>query len=203
MSEDILGIAFRDVRGPLTTLMERLSGQDAAMWLRRLNRFNRGENPFEIPRIIEVTSDGRNERQFISSLERAGYNISSQAKNILQETALVDLEEQTHKLVIIRGKEFDGECLTTNVHAEAEHRGYLIPPVEVAFLLREVISDKELEQMGLLWLIVMHEPIRHGGHLSLFSLNQANKGRNLDVSVYHPNGCWDRRCGFVFLAPQV
>ncbi len=47
MSGNMLGVAFRDARGPLNTLLDRLAGQEGEMWLKRLNKFNRGENPFE------------------------------------------------------------------------------------------------------------------------------------------------------------
>lgn len=71
-------------------------------------------------------------------------------------------------------------------------------------MLREAISDKEIEEMGLSALIVMHEPIfasdgypnvlcvrRYGGGLWLYAYN----GR--------PGIRWPRGVGFVFLAPRA
>ena len=43
MSKNMLGVALRDLRGPLNTLMERLSGEDGDLVLKELNKFNRGE----------------------------------------------------------------------------------------------------------------------------------------------------------------
>ena len=44
--KDMLGVPLREVRGPINTLLERLSGKDGPLWSRRLNQFNRGANPF-------------------------------------------------------------------------------------------------------------------------------------------------------------
>ncbi len=39
----MLGVALRDLRGPLNTLVERLAGEDGEMWLNELNKLLRGE----------------------------------------------------------------------------------------------------------------------------------------------------------------
>lgn len=46
MPDGILGLALRDVRGPLGDLLDKLDGEDGQMWLSSLKRFLRKENPF-------------------------------------------------------------------------------------------------------------------------------------------------------------
>ncbi|MFA7308719.1 MAG: hypothetical protein WC045_01460 [Patescibacteria group bacterium] len=43
---DVLDLTLREARGPFSTLLDRLTGPEGKLWLERLNRFNRGENPF-------------------------------------------------------------------------------------------------------------------------------------------------------------
>jgi len=53
MSNDMLGVALRDARGPLKDLLEKLSGEDGVNWLRAFNKFLRREDPwlFNQPKI--------------------------------------------------------------------------------------------------------------------------------------------------------
>lgn len=61
MSDDMLGVALRAARGPLVTLIERLSGQDGEQWLIWLNKFNRRQNPWtdnDVRARTSVDTDG-------------------------------------------------------------------------------------------------------------------------------------------------
>lgn len=46
MSNNMPGLTLRAAHGPINTLLERLGGSDGELWLSRLNKFNRGQNPF-------------------------------------------------------------------------------------------------------------------------------------------------------------
>lgn len=151
-----------------------------------------------------VTTDGRTGEQFIATLESASYNVGDYAKQLLRSDKFVSTNGKTYKLVVIKGDEFeDNDRITSKIREEAKKRGYLTPPVEVAPLLREAISDEELEQMGLWWLIVMHEPITvSGGGPGVLGLGRRGRGRWL--RAYHGRAAfrWHRGYGFVFLVPQ-
>ena len=41
--KNMLGVALRDFSGPLSSLVEKLSGEDGQIWLAELNKFSRGE----------------------------------------------------------------------------------------------------------------------------------------------------------------
>jgi len=51
LNQNMLGLALRDVRGPLNDLLGKLDGDEGQMWLASLKRFLRKENPFgdELP----------------------------------------------------------------------------------------------------------------------------------------------------------
>lgn len=205
MSEDMLGVALRDARGPLNTLLERLAGKEGPLWLRRLNQFNRTENPFVSPQIFEVTSNGLSGEGWITRLKKARYNVGDYAMRLLRDKKFVATKGVTYRLAVIRGEEFEDENrITSKIREEATRRGYLTPSAEHAPLLRELISDEEIEAMGLYALIVMHEPIKDAGDRShLLSLRRYGGGRWLNAFWDNPCYRWSRGCGFVFLVPQV
>lgn len=201
---DMLGVALRDARGPLNTLLERLAGKEGSLWLRRLNQFNRSENPFMSPQIFEVTSNGLSGESWITRLKKARYQVGDYAAQLLSGKKFVATKGVTYRLAIIKGEEFeDSERVTENIRAEANRRGYVTPSAEHAPLLRECISDEEIEAMGLCWLIVMHEPIKGAdGDPGLLGLNRRGGGRWLSAFWDDPGYRWNRGNGFVFLVPQ-
>lgn len=152
-----------------------------------------------------VTSDGRTGEQFIADLEKARYNVGDWAKDVMRKPAFVSTNGQTYQLVVIKGEEFeDDDRITSNIRAEAARRGYLTPPAEVAPLLREQISDEELERMGFWGLVVMHEPITDSdGDPDLLGLDRRGEGRWLDACFSEPGYPWSSGRWFVFLVPQV
>ncbi len=161
-------------------------------------------NPWEIPTGFEVTSDGRTGEQFIATLKKAKYNVGDYAMNIMRKPEFVSTNGKTYKLVVIKGEEFEDDDRTTSkICAEAQRRGYLTPSAEVAPLLREMVSDEEIERMGLWALIVMHEPITGSlGDPGVLGVSRRGGGRWLLTCSGRPGFRWGRGAGFVFLAPQ-
>ena len=166
--------------------------------------------PKPIPRNVEpvflpsITSDGRTGKQFTKSLEKAGYRVGDYAKDVMSKLAFVSTTRIVYKPVVILGQQFeDDERITSNIRKFAEERKYITPPAELAPLLRESVSDEEIERMGLWALIVMHEPISDSrGSPNLLGVRRYGSGRWLEASWVSPGNVWPRRHGFVFLAPQ-
>ncbi|NCQ12709.1 hypothetical protein GW804_01280, partial [Candidatus Falkowbacteria bacterium] len=68
----------------------------------------------------------------------------------------------------------------------------------------EKLSDKELEAMGLYWIVAMHEPIKDsGGDPRLLSVHRDCDGSWLDAYYGSPDVEWDRGSGFAFAVSQV
>ena len=62
MSKNMLGVALREFRGPLNTLVERLAGEDGDIWLAELNKYLRGEpcmvNGIPYPKLLWSSCKG-------------------------------------------------------------------------------------------------------------------------------------------------
>ena len=166
--------------------------------------------PKPAPRNIEpvflspVTSDGRTGKKFVKSLEKAGYRVGNHAKDVMGKPAFVSTTGIVYKPVVILGEQFeDNKRITSNIRKFAEERKFITPPTGLAPLLREAISDEEIERMGLSALIVMHEPITDSdGYPNLLLVYRDGVGRWLDACWGGPAYRWHCQDGFIFLAPQ-
>lgn len=209
-----VGITIGEVKGLYADLNEKLASENSQEWLGAFKLFLKKQNPWEkvvnmVANVITltVTSDGRKGKDFIRTLLQKDWRISDWAKDVMSKKAFDAsvTDGTTYNLVVIKGEEFkDSERYTSNIREEAARRGYLTPPAEVAPLLREKLSDEEIERMGLWWLVVMHDPIKDSdGYPDLLNVARDDEGRWLDADCVYPDGRWLREFGFVFLAPQV
>ena len=169
------------------------------------------QTPVEPIFLRPVTSDGRTGQQFVASLKKANYNVGDQAtycmtksKDVNGNLAFVSTTGITYKPVVILGEQFeDDDRITSNIRKLAGEKKYITPPAELAPLLREEISDEDIEKMGLWRLVVMHEPIADSvGCPLLLGVGRYDRGRFLRAYDGRPTDRWDRVFGFVFLAPQ-
>lgn len=143
--------------------------------------------------------------QAASELESEGFRVSDCAKDVMSKPAFTSTTGVTYQPVLIKGEEFsDAKRTTKNIRAEAARRGYLTPPAELAPLLRKNFSDDQIEALGLVWLVVMHEPITDSdGRPNLLGALRRDGGPWFDARYGRPVRRWARAAGFVFLAPQV
>ena len=229
--ETILIAALEGFIGLLRQLITNLLGNDAELWGNELKKFLRKEPCWLSPAtnamatvkeaakkvvrfvsLPSVTSNGLDGKKSITRLEGKKFRVGDWAKNVLTvgkdaqgNLAFVATNGVTYKPVVIKGEEFtDDERVTSNIRKVAEELHLVTPPAELAPLLREALSDEEIEKMGLVWLVVMHEPIADcGGGTPLLGLFRDDDGRWLYAYWDEPGLRWHRQVGFVFLAPQV
>ncbi len=154
---------------------------------------------------FSVTSDGTTGPLWIERLEARGFRLSKYAKSVLHSPDFVPTNGVTYEIAVLRGQLFeDKDRITHKIRAEAERRNLTKPNAEVACLIRETFSDKEIEAMGLWWIVAMHEPIKDsGGGPVLLSAGRGGGGRWLRAYCGLPDGQWDREHGFAFVLPQV
>lgn len=153
-----------------------------------------------------ITSVGKTGGEWITRLGGKGFRVGDYAKKLLRDAAFTTTTGTVYDLVVIKGEEFETDAARTNeaIRVLAKSRGYLTPPIEVAPLLRESITDKEIEEMGLYALIVMHEPVAGaGGDPRLLGVGRHDGGQWLCAWRGRPQSQWDRDYGFVFLAPRT
>ncbi len=94
----------------------------------------------------------------------------------------------------------DDDRVTSNIRQEAVRRGLETPNPEVACLLRELISDDDLDAMGLWWITAMHEPIEDSGGVPL--LLALDRGW-LYADYVRLDDRWNSEYGFAFVVPQA
>lgn len=132
------------------------------------------------------------------------FNVSSLAK----EKELVEKIDFTdgieYEMSIIKATEISANRTTKSVRALAKERGLETPPAEVGVLLRVALSDKKIEEMGLWYIVAMHEPITDSdGDPCLLRSSRYIDGRWLDADYDRPDVRWDDGGGFAFVVPQV
>jgi len=154
---------------------------------------------------LSVVSDGTTGPEWIKRLEGKKYNLSKWVKDLLRSSDFMPTTGVKYELAVLKGRLFEeSKRVTEEIRAEAKRRGLSTPNAEVACLIREKFSDKEIEEMGLWWIVTMHKPIRDsGGGLCLLHAVRGDFGRRLGAGYGNPGSEWDRRGGFVFAVSQV
>lgn len=154
---------------------------------------------------FSVTSDGTTGPEWIRRLEDKGLRVSDYAKILLKSTDFKSTSGVTIEVVVLKGELFsDDDRITENIREEAKKRNLSTPNAEVACLIREKLTDDEIKDMGLWWIVTMHEPIKESISVpNLLSARRYDDGRWLDTSYDEPGHRWSCVSGFAFVASQV
>ena len=188
-------------------LVNKMGGED------RAEMFLRGELTIsEPPRLwhkendvirFSVTSDGTTGDLWTPRLEGKGFRVGNIAKQLLDSSDFKPTNGVTTEIAVLPGTLFtDGDRVTSKIRAYADKRKYTKPNAEVACLIRMMFTDKEIEAMGLWWIVAMHEPIPDsGGGPRLFCSGRDGGGQWLGASGGGPFGRWGRGSGFAFAVP--
>lgn len=154
---------------------------------------------------FSVKSDGTTGPEWERWYDENGYNLSDEARFILNSPDFKATNGMTIEVAILKGILFeDNDRITKNIRAEADKRKLSKPNAEVICLIRKNFSDKEIEAMGLWWIIAMHEPINDSdGDPDLLIASRIVVGRWLLAYDGRPGGRWSRDSGFAFAASQV
>lgn len=153
---------------------------------------------------FSVTSSGTTGPEWIKRLGKKGFRVSDYAKELLQSSSFVPTDGITYRLAVIRATKFsDAGRVTNKIRAFAEGMKFQTPPAEIACLIREYFSDEELKQLGLWYIVAMHEPIIDSdGNPNLLHACRNDGGRWLDACWGGPDVRWGDRGAFACLAPQ-
>jgi len=195
--------------GQLNAIVKKLGGHDMAL------RFLRDELSVSEPTrswreedgviYFSVTSDGTTGEGWIKRLEGNGFRVGDYAKQVLRSPDFKPTNGVTTEVAVLKGMLFeDNDRITKKIRAEADKRKLSKPNAELACLIREKFTDKEIEAMGLIWIVAMHEPINDSdGDPSLLNADRYVDGRWLGACYDRPGRRWDRGDGFAFAVSQV
>lgn len=150
-------------------------------------------------------TDGTIGPQWIKRLEKEDFRLSKWAKDVLNSPDFKPTNGIISKIAVLKDMLWnDSDRNTKNIRAEADKRNLTKPNAEVACLIREMFSDKEIEAMGLWWIVAMHEPINDSvGGPFLLDADRDDGGHWLDTAYDRPGGEWFRGNGFAFVVSQV
>lgn len=152
-----------------------------------------------------LTSNGFTREQWEQHLERRGWRIGDYARQVLRRASEAPTNGVTYNIVVRPGKKIsDSDRITKKIRAAADKKGWVKPHWEVACLIRDTFTDEQLEQMGLWYIVTMHEPIKDSdGDPLLLDSRRGDGGRWLRAGYGRPDDDWDDRGGFAFAVPQV
>jgi hypothetical protein len=154
---------------------------------------------------FKVVSDATTGEDWIKRLEGNGFRVGDYAKQVLRSPDFKPTNGVTTEVAVLKGMLFeDNDRITKKIRAEADKRKLLKPNAELACLIREKFTDKEIEAMGLWYIVAMHEPINDsdGGPVLLYA-DRCVDGRWLDACSGGPGRRWYRDDGFAFAVSQV
>ena len=152
-----------------------------------------------------LVSDGTTGPLWIPRLEKQGFRIEDYAKQVLRSPDFKPTNGVTTEIAVLKGVLFeDNDRSTKKIRAEADKRKLEKPNAELACLIREKFTNKDIEAMGLWYIVAMHEPINDSdGNPFLLHANRYVARRWLNAYYDRPDFRWYRDYGFAFVVSQV
>lgn len=150
---------------------------------------------------ITVKTLGLTGPQWIERLEKNKYRIGSYAKEILNSPDFKPCESgEQIEIAFISVKDMDKSLATTQeIKAYAKSKGYGNAYPEIALLVREAISDEEMEKMGFWYIASLHDPIKDSDGLpSVLRAYRSDGGRWVDACWDFPDDQWNTSGAFAF-----
>jgi hypothetical protein len=195
--------------GQLNAIVKKLGGKEGAL------KFLRGETSVSEPEkswrehdgviYFSVTSDGTTGAEWIARLEKKGFRVGDYAKSVLLSKDFKPTDGVTTEVGVLKGMLFeDNQRITKNIRKAADDLKLETPNAEIVCLIREKFTDEDIEAMGLIWIVAMHEPIKDSdGDPPLLNASRDGDGRWLFTYYDRPGRRWLREFGFAFAVSQV
>ncbi len=195
--------------GRVEAVWNKLGGENG------VDRFLRGETAVCVPDrcwreqdgviYFTVVSDGTTGEDCITHLEGKGKRLSDPAKSVLRSSDFKPTKGVIYEIAVLKGMLFnDSDRVTKKIRTEAGQRTLSTPNAEIACLIRDKFTDEEIEAMGLVWIVTMHDPITDsGGSPLLLSADRDGGGSWLGACWGDPGREWGRGGGFAFVVSQV
>ena len=155
-----------------------------------------------IDTLREVISDGLLGKVLVTALKAKDIRIGSQAGSALVYGKFTVTEKGKHFLPILITWSCDSSRTIRNIVKAALDSGYYMPPVELAALLRQIISDDDMKKKKNYrdW-VVMSDPIPDSLDVPVvLGLRSDGIGNRLYGYDYDLNFRWDSKTGFIFIA---
>ncbi len=153
-----------------------------------------------LPVVVDRVSTGE---EWIARTDAKGNRTDDYGKNVLRSKKFQTTPIGTYEVAVLKASSFSSDPTTKQVRAWGKGKKFSDPNSDIACFIREQYSDDELKEMGLWWIVVMHEPIFSGDFSNLIGVVRGGDGRWLDACGAGSDGRWGRNGGFAFLVSQV
>lgn len=162
-------LTARDIHGPYMQLLTNLQAQYGREWLDALKRFNRKENPWHTPRFhmkdgiayFDVVSQGVTGKEWIDKLAADGYPPDDLSRSLFLSRQFRPTAGLITTIAVLNGASFDREQRTLkSIHDFAKQRKLKEAKAEHVALIRDCVSDKDLSELHVGGILVMHRPLK-------------------------------------------
>lgn len=154
---------------------------------------------------LTLLSNGFTGPQWKDHFRQRGTELSKNAQAALDSPDFQASKAGTIKhIAIIKGETFaDDKRITRVIHAKAVDLKFTTLDMESICLIRDTFSNKEINAMGLRWIVGMHDPVTIDGAPLLLTADARGYDPWLFTDFGNPVDRWTREDGFAFFAPQV
>jgi hypothetical protein len=151
---------------------------------------------------LKVVSDGTGGDRWIGRLGRKGIKVGRCVSEHLHSNRFEPTSGIEVEVVILRGSFFKDEDRTTeNINVEAQRRGWVEPISDAACLIRWLVTDEEIEAMGLQAIVSMRGPLSVDGFDPCYLGADRREGSFLQGFLAQPKE-WLPGDGFAYVLPH-
>jgi len=149
-----------------------------------------------------ITTLGLTGSEWITRLEKK-YKLSDYAKQVLNSPSF-KLTKKSYDIVIFTIKDIGDKLYYTTKEIEdyAFSKGYERLPVDAACVIREKFTDKDIEKLGLWYIVTMHESIEAYGGPHFLRADRDGGGGWLRTPWAYPGSFWYDFGAFAWSLPQ-
>lgn len=152
---------------------------------------------------VNIVSNGLTGQEWINKFESEGRNLSKEVKTVLNSKEFISTNGVVYNLVIVLGKHFQyGERTVSNVREFAYSKGFYKTRLEVACLLRDLLSDDKMRDIFLRALIIVST---HAGKefTQILDFDVDEKNTSFQAHCVKDVMRWRVSSGFVFSTKKI
>jgi hypothetical protein len=152
---------------------------------------------------FQLFSEGTSGQKWVKRLRKRGCLLSAAAISVLRSPMFRPTGSGIINIAVLRGTLFPNNYrYASYIRAQAQRRKLWEPGDDIACLIREAFSDKEIQEMGCSSIVGMGEPIDNSNNDPTLLLAQELNGcRWLRTCYGAPHRRFSYTLGFAFIDP--
>jgi len=171
--------------------------------------------------VLFITGRDLTGAEEIARLEAAGFYVDDNAKScflstgedsydesqrLLDSSLFENIPTRVHRVALMPGGEIEcdsGRTTEALLHRGMENYGYSRPLAGLIPRIRESLSNRAMEELGIWYAAALHKPIPSLNGKCVLRAHRSNdsgKGQWVDTFYADPHDHWDDKGSFVFLS---